>query len=118
MMFGEGYSGSSGNQVVFHDSDGQSLWHDCISSTNLSPNRWYHIGVTDDGGTMKIYIDGKVDRLCDQGYGIPSEIICPIRIGKIDYRSYFNGLIDDIRIYDVPLTPQEVQQLYNETLRE
>jgi len=38
----------------------------------------------------------------------------PVRIGtRKDEWSYFNGLLDDIMIFDIPLSAREIQQLYN-----
>ena len=57
-LFGNGYGGSTGNQLVFHDSDGVSSWRNCMSTTDLQIETWYHVAVTDNAGLIKIYIDG------------------------------------------------------------
>ncbi len=111
-IYGEGYSGSTGNQIVFHDSDGSSLWYDCISPTHLNANQWYHIAATDTAGRIEIYLNGKLDWSSDAGYGIPSEIQAPIRVGRAHYRAYFNGSMDDLRVYNRALSEAEVGELY------
>ena len=115
-VYGEGYSGSTGNQIVFHDSDGSSLWYDCMSPTNLSPNRWHHVCVTDSGGSIRIYLDGDLDWSSDEGYGIPSGITAPIWVGRTHYRAYFNGLMDDLRLYNRALGAEEITDLHENGL--
>jgi len=115
-IYGEGYSGSTGNQIVFHDSDGSSLWYDCISPTHLNANQWYHIAATDAAGRIDIYLNGKLDWSSDAGYGIPSQIQAPIRVGRAHYRAYFNGSMDDLRVYNRALSEAEVGELYENGL--
>jgi len=115
-IYGEGYSGSTGNQIVFHDSDGSSLWYDCMSPTNLSANRWHHVCVTDSGGSIRIYLNGDLDWSSDEGYGIPSGITAPIWVGRTHYRAYFNGLMDDLRVYNRALGAEEITDLHENGL--
>ena len=115
-MYGQGYSGSTGNQIVFHDSDGSSLWYDCVSPTNLNPNQWYHVCVTDSGGSIRIYLNGDPDWSSDEGYGIPSGIDAPIWVGRTHYRAYFNGLMDDLRVYNRALGGEEIAELHQNGL--
>jgi hypothetical protein len=112
-IFGDGYGGSGGNQLVFLDSDGQTAYHTCMSPTDLNLNQWYHVAVTDNAGVILIYLDGEPDWSCDKGYGIPSNITAPIFIGAIRPEMYsFFGTIDDVRIYDRALSDEEIRQLY------
>ena len=115
-LYGEGYSGSEGNQIVFHDSDGSSLWYDCMSPSHLSPNQWYHVAVTDTAGAIRIYLNGALDWSSDAGYGIPSEIYAPIWVGRTHYRAYFNGLMDDLRVYNRALGAEEIVDLHRNGL--
>ena len=83
--------------------------------------KWEHIVATYGFGQMRIYVNGElVGRKRVSGRPRPDEGE-PLYIGRYsatDDVYFVRGLLDDIRIYDVPLTPQEVLQLYNETLRE
>ncbi|MHC4740789.1 MAG: LamG-like jellyroll fold domain-containing protein [Planctomycetota bacterium] len=115
-VYGAGYSGSTGNQIVFHDSDGSSQWYDCMSETNLNSNQWYHVCVTDYGGSIRIYLNGELDWSSDEGYGIPSVISAPIWVGRFDYRAYLDGSIDDLRVYDRALEAREIADLYENGL--
>jgi hypothetical protein len=115
-IYGEGYSDSTGNQIVFHDSDGESRWYDCISPTHLNAGQWYHVVVADNGGSIKMYLNGKPDWSSDAGYGIPSEIYAPIWVGRTHYRAYFKGMMDDLRVYNRALSAAEVGELYKNGL--
>lgn len=112
-IFGAGYGGSTGNQINFHDSNG-STWYNCLSSTHLNPFQLYHVAVTDNAGLITVYIDGREDYSSSSGFGIPSSIDAPIHIGVTNppNRYFFNGTIDDIRIYDRALSGSEIHQLY------
>lgn len=117
-IFGDGYNGSSGNQLVFHDSDGGAAWYNCLSPTDLNPSQWYHVAVTDNAGVIEIYIDGQPNRSCDDAYRIPSSIVAPIIIGATNPATdfFFDGTIDDVRIYGRALSDEEIWQLYQQGL--
>ena len=113
-IFGNGYVGATGNNVEFHDSNG-STWVNCIvQEISLFPQTWYHITATDSGGTIKIYINGSLVHTCLNGLGIPSNINSPIVIGVSSNNFFYNGVIDNVRIYSRALSEEEVQQLYIE----
>jgi hypothetical protein len=88
-----------------------------MSLTDLNLSQWYHVAATDNAGEIKIYIDGQLDRSCDDGYGIPSNINAPIYIGTILTTPYFfDGIIDDVRFYNRALSAEEIWQLYQQGL--
>jgi parallel beta-helix repeat protein len=117
-IFGDGYGGSTGNQLVFHDSDGGTSAHNCVSPKHLGIGEWYHTAVTDDAGVKRIYLNGLLDKSSDEGYGIPENINAPIIIGSGGPSSAFafEGTIDDLRLYDRALSAEEVRQVYREGL--
>jgi hypothetical protein len=117
-LFGAGYYICTGNQLVFHDSDGQQLRHICVSQTRLQLNRWYHVAATDKGGEIRLYIDGRVDGSSQAGYGIPPRILSNTYIGlsipwpdSSNTRFFFKGLIDDVRLYSLALLKAEIERL-------
>jgi hypothetical protein len=110
-IFGDGYYGSTGNQLVFHDSDGKTAWRNCISPTDLGLSQWYHVAVTDNAGEIRIYLDGQLNQSSNGGYGIPENISAPINIGCVENDKFFNGVIDDVRIYDRALSAEEILAL-------
>jgi hypothetical protein len=78
---------------------------------------WRHVVVTYGSGTMRLYLDG---RLAGQRRTGPQTLSAH----QPDIRSGFNedaftvrGIIDDLRVFDAVLTPQEVESLHAETQR-
>jgi hypothetical protein len=108
-VFGSGYDASTGNQLAFHDSTG-SATSKILSQTHLVTNQWYHVAVTDNAGQVRIYINGSLDTSSNSGYGIPKLNSAPINIGKTnpDSTFYFNGAIDDVRVYNRALSAEEI----------
>ena len=83
---------------------------------NLVLNEWIHVVGVANGTHTKIYKNGILrDTDKYEGTIITTNTNAPLRIGTVtkDARNYFNGSIDDIRIYNKELTLQEIQQIYN-----
>lgn len=82
--------------------------------SNIETGKWYHFVGTYDGATYKSYINGgdKQSRSDTfEGFGAADAMI-----GVYDPGSYFfRGLIDDVRVYNRPLTVSEIQVLYTQT---
>ena len=77
-------------------------------NNSVVPNEWQHVCCTWDGSVTRIYITGEVAMEMDQvATIIPSTL--PLRIGHRDASShYWNGIIDEVRIYNHALTEAEV----------
>ncbi len=104
-------------------------WEELISDITLERNSWYNLAGTFDGkiGLMNVYIDGKLSgskKVDKENVSMAGEII-KIGMGK-DRKptnpafentfqdSYgFDGLIDEVRIYDRALTTEEIQSAYS-----
>lgn len=85
-----------------------------------SPNEWIHIvaryNVADN--TITIFKNGvqkDQDDLYDATYGVQVENgTAPIRLGTRSLWSFFQGRIDDLRIYSRALSQEEISALYEE----
>lgn len=80
---------------------------------NVVDGTWHHVAVTRrDGDRMTLYLDGELDADGDSGSGPvldnPLVEVC----GNTTNGNYFSGRVDDIRLYDRVLTPEEVRDLY------
>ncbi len=75
---------------------------------------WHHVVYTNQGTTNSIYLDGtKIVESSSSALTVNTE--SNITIGRCwsgGGASYFNGLIDDVRIYRRTLSADEVGQLY------
>jgi len=85
------------------------------SGSGLADSGWHHmVGVRDTyAGTLAIYVDGSLHGLTsDPGGSILNNRV--IKIGKYYGGSAwpFDGLIDDVRIYNRSLRADEIAELY------
>jgi len=77
---------------------------------------WHHIVYTKDGVNHAVYVDGSLDQSFTSNADISQN--SPLFIGRRWTRSnspyWFNGIIDDVRIYNRALTPEEVALLWQQ----
>jgi PKD repeat protein len=85
-------------------------------STPLPPHQWTHVAGVYDGTSAKVYVDGVLDGSAPGSGPIPVNNL-PLTIGANSTGAfggnYFNGLIDEVSIYDRALSPSEIQAIYN-----
>ena len=73
--------------------------------------KWHHIAATrQDGARVALYVDGQTDGDGNSGTGVvsanPNVYFCGVPGGR-----HFEGLLDDVRLYDRVLSPSEVAAL-------
>jgi hypothetical protein len=85
-----------------------------IVSNNAVTGEWTHVCATYDGDKLKLYIESvRQDDVDDTNGTIDTDNPGVLTIGAHPTpASYFNGSIDDARIYNRALIAEEVQQLY------
>ena len=107
---------TTAGQAMFIGQDGTSLlaggWS-TMYEVNVSGfwtlNTWHHIAMTYDGTTAKLYADGVEVGSMTKAFNL---VLTNAYIGKHLYSSgWWNGSIDDVRIYDRALTSAEIEQL-------
>lgn len=91
------------------------------SSTRVDDDKWYHLVGTWDGtlsaNAQKVYINGSIDGK-RQPAGVPLTNADPLKVGEwtgASDRSAF-GYIDDVQIYNQPLSFSQIQKLYAQGL--
>jgi hypothetical protein len=78
------------------------------SHTALPLNAWTHIATTYDGAAMRFYINGQLVATRSQTGNIAVGNQ-PLRIGGNNVSGeFFKGLIDEVRIYNRPLSASEI----------
>ena len=105
-IFGYGYGG-----LAFHSVNGESMlvvYPDWLPE----PGQWYHLAVTRDGNTFTLYINGVPVTNLTASFVIP-DASTPLTIGGAEGRFSFNGLLDEIGIYNRALTAAEIQSIFN-----
>ena len=84
-----------------------------VSSQSLGLNEWYQIVGTYDGSEQKLYVNGELDNTL--AWSGSFTINSGAMLGRdIEGGQYFNGSMDDIRIYNRVLSAEEVELLYHE----
>ncbi len=112
------------NGVSFYvSSDHGGSW--AISPhASLSAGVWHHVAGTYDGAIVRLYIDGQPLGMALKHIGAISPLPSGsfVAIGSEDGRTqfadcvgsrYFNGLIDEVRIYDRALSASEIKAIYD-----
>ena len=76
---------------------------------NYDDKAWHHVLLSFNGKQGTLYLDGEA--IADQAVkGDLSQNKEPLHIGDALNQRHFNGLIDEVRIYDRGLTPAEAKQ--------
>jgi hypothetical protein len=79
----------------------------------LPVNIWTHLAATYNGSTLVMYVNG-VQAGSQAASGPISTASNPLRIGGDSlFGEYFNGLIDEVRIYNTALTQPQIQNDMN-----
>jgi len=107
-------------------------WSGIRGNTQLSINTWYHVALTSNGTSWSIYVNGQRENLSSLPVDVDGnngdwfgDTICAetdkTSIGNIMYDgnytgTYFNGKIDEVRIYDRDLSANEIEALYKSGL--
>jgi len=86
------------------------------SGANITPDTWYHLAITYKDGQQKIYIDG-VEKATSSRTGNLTLNNDSFQVGQDQGFSgrYFDGSIDEVRIFDRYLTQTDVVTIMNDT---
>jgi PKD repeat protein len=80
-----------------------------LASTPLPANIWSHVAATYDGTTVRLYVNGVLSASQPQS-GAPMPSSDPLTIGSDGMlQSFWNGAIDEVRIYNRALSASEIQ---------
>src|SRR6185295_1497182 len=88
-----------------------------FSGSAIPLNTWTHVAVTINGDLTTFYVNGQVAGAANQDRGDAIDNTSTgVSIGREEYsgslpagRWFFNGKLDDIRIYNRALTQAEIQ---------
>ncbi|HUV41749.1 MAG TPA: LamG domain-containing protein, partial [Sedimentisphaerales bacterium] len=78
-------------------------------SVNINDNQWHHVAAVYDGSKMYLYVDGRLDAVKNAS-GSLKVSTANVYIGGNPSQS-FNGLIDDVLIYNRALSKSEIEYL-------
>jgi glucose/arabinose dehydrogenase/PKD repeat protein len=82
---------------------------EAYGTSNLAANAWTHLAATYDGTTLRLYVNGtQVSSVARSGAIATSNGVLSIG-GDPLYGQFFEGRIDDVRIYNRALTQAQIQ---------
>ncbi|MER0442749.1 LamG-like jellyroll fold domain-containing protein [Emticicia sp. W12TSBA100-4] len=108
------YYGSPATSLVFYNS-GNTGNSPFINTANTA-NQWYHVAAVIEGGNVKLYVNGvleggRLGNITNSAFS---------GLNYIGFRdgtsSYFDGKIDDVKIFKGVMYDAEVKKLYQDEL--
>jgi hypothetical protein len=118
---------SDNNMYVEVGNGGGSYGRFSGYSSIVNQNEFYHIAMVfngsgaTNGDKLKLYINGIARTMTFFNGSIPSTTAdlsgIPFQIARErneDADGYFEGIVDDFRIYNYPLTQTQIRTVYNE----
>jgi hypothetical protein len=81
----------------------------------ISTDVWYHVVFTGDTNDLRLYIDGTLSdsESTWNGTFYTSSAGCSIGSRNVGTNQFWDGEIEQVRIYSGPLTTSDVQDIYN-----
>jgi concanavalin A-like lectin/glucanase superfamily protein/List-Bact-rpt repeat protein/fibronectin type III domain protein len=95
-----------------------SLNHPVLGGTPIATGGWHHVAATYDGESWNLYLDGIPDGALTVGQPPASASIAPFALGSalttaVGAAGFFDGAVDEVRIWNVARTLQEIQSTAN-----
>jgi hypothetical protein len=105
------------NYISFNWNNGNSI----TSTYPIDSNRWYHVAVTFSGTNYNLYLDGILVAGPIAGSN-PTLNSVNFMVGAMDQNNvtpfhYFNGWMDELRIWNTELTANQMRQMMNQEIR-
>lgn len=110
------------NQNKYQSYNGNAFFYPILNNINCNSNTWNHYAITftdapyrSSTSIAKIYVNGVLNGLFTNSYCPGNNIRYNSYIGKSNYTldPYFNGYIDDFRVYNRVLLSGEINLLQN-----
>jgi len=102
---------TTSNEIQFWTNQGGSI----TASNLLSPGKWKHIAAVGTGSALTLYVDGievATGGSATANYGNNANLF-KIGEGVMDSSGgYFDGRVDDVRVFDRALCPDEIFDVY------
>jgi len=102
----------AGATTVAFSATGVSPNGDLYGSRNVYDDQWHHVAGVYDGINMFLYVDGTLD-VSQPATGSISLNSDPMCIGANGNGYFFDGLVDEVSIYNRALTASEIQSIYS-----
>ncbi len=128
MAWGDSNPGEKWMFMVYNNMLRVAVWGggQVVGSTNIADGKWHYVAAVleDDASAnvseVKLYVDGNEETLNDVSKrAIDTKAAADVTIGAIDshYGNYFNGIIDQVQLYDYAFSASGIQRVYNHGLQ-
>ncbi|MFM9008652.1 MAG: LamG-like jellyroll fold domain-containing protein [Bacteroidota bacterium] len=97
-------------------------WQGPVSAPgSMNLNTWYHVAGTYDGDSILVYINGVRQSALYMATGMIPGLAHPLRIGRLSdpvqsQTRYWNGQIDEVRVWNRALSATEILDRYDHHL--
>ena len=106
-----GLFGNINTGVIHYSFTTNASWKSFDAKTAVTDGDWHHVAGTYDGSEFKLYLNGQVDAEVSPGTE-PDTSDNLFFIGGCDIGGYWmSGSIDEVVLYDRPLSEQEISEL-------
>ena len=107
--------------IIRNDTTGALVNH-VVSTAVVFDNTWHHVAWVDDRGNARLYVDGNLDTANFNYSPAGTFTFNTTAIGTLVRTSVatgniFNGQIDDVAVWERPLTQNEVRQMMTNSLQ-
>ena len=98
------------------------LNHPVIGTTTIANGTWHHAAATYDGSVWNLYLDGVLEATSAVGQPCQSQSIqhaalaSSIRSNGTTAQGFFDGVLDEVRIWDAARSQASIQSLANAQL--
>ena len=84
-----------------------------VQTSAVTDTNWHYVVATDDGATVKIYLDGVLKESTSTTLQLTANTK-PLNFGRANSNAYFfNGWLDEVAIYPSVLSATRIQAHYN-----
>jgi hypothetical protein len=95
-----------------------SLNHPILGATSIPTGGWHHVAATYDGESWALYLDGIPDGTLTVGQPPAAGSLAPVALGSalttaVGAAGFFDGAVDEVRVWSVARTLQEIQSTAN-----
>jgi len=105
------FSYMGGVELAFYSEGG---WKRTWPRVSITANEWHHIAGTFDGNNLYLYVDGeqKASRAYSGTIAIAAGHSLHIAYWRLGLPTYFEGLIDEVEIFNRALSAPEIRAIY------
>ncbi len=101
--------------MAFAEVTSGGSWSDCGSTTSVTDDEWHFLAASYDGATLRIYVDGNMEK--EQDFGAGDENTAPVTIGdRMDSTQALVGIVDDVGLFNTALSDADLDDIMNNGL--